>query len=73
MSELVKVEPGPRVIEGEICDGSYEFRYPIREVKMMPDWEKQGRGFQLHPVQCFHRRRCYYYHQWTCGDCGTKL
>jgi hypothetical protein len=45
----------------------------LREVKMMPEFDMESRGHQVHPIQCRHRRRCYYYREWSCADCGEKL
>jgi hypothetical protein len=80
MTELVKVEPKPRVIKGEIMPPeSKRMRYYqsptafARDVYMMPEFEAESRGHQVHPIQCSHHRRCYYYREWTCADCGVKL
>ena len=77
MSALVKVE---RQIEGEVLapesPRERALRDPVYFVKnvfMMPEFEMESRSHQVHEVQCSHRRRCYYYREWTCGDCGTKL
>ena len=77
MSELVKVE---RQIEGEVLApesprerAQNSLGYFLRHVYMMPEFEMESRGYQVHEVQCMHRRRHYYYQEWTCADCGVKL
>jgi hypothetical protein len=35
--------------------------------------ENERGGYSVHPAQCLHRKRCYYYRAWTCADCGEKL
>lgn len=66
--------PDP-AFDGRAEPGTYGAitRHPVREVRMMPEFEMEARGHEVHPVQCFHRRRCYYYREWTCADCGEHL
>lgn len=80
MSELVPVRRVPRFAEGEVLgpesprERAYaDPTYFAKHVYMMPEFEMESRGHQVHKIQCLHRRRCYYYREWTCGDCGTKL
>jgi hypothetical protein len=79
MTEMVKVEtlhaPHGVVLPPE-TSRERAYRDPMffaKSVYMPPEFEAESRGFQVHQIQCFHRRRCYYYRQWTCGDCGVRL
>jgi hypothetical protein len=58
---------------GEILSPDMSMPYVPRSVWMHPEPEAESRGHQVHHTQCLHRKRCYYYHTWTCADCGAKL
>ena len=87
MTELVPVRRVPRVIDGEVLrpdpafdgravPGTYGavLRHPLREIRMMPEFDKESRGYQLHPVQCFHRKKGFTPRDgWWCKDCGDPL
>jgi hypothetical protein len=58
---------------GEILPPATRKERYARPVSMMPTFEMESRGYQVHQQQCLHRHRCYYYRQWTCADCRERL
>lgn len=72
VGEILRPDPA---FDGRAIPGTYGAitRHPLRVVSMMPIFEMESRGYQIHQQQCLHRHRCYYYRQWTCADCGERL
>ena len=74
MNDLVPVRRVPRVAEPEVLHKDYVFGFPMREVRMMPDFDRESYGYQVHPIQCRHRRKGFTPRDgWWCKECGDSL
>lgn len=71
--EILSPDPA---FDGRAIPGTYGAitRHPLRKVEMPVPWQMEDRGYRIHPIQCLHRRKCFYLRWgWSCLDCGENL